>query len=532
MLKSSIPFKETNYFSEIICDYLDNNKKVEPFFSRFPTLENFNSQIQEKQQEFSNKNREVLVKQLNEQYASITVSTDTQKNIDLLKEDNTFTVVTGHQLSLFTGPLYFWYKIISTINLCKKLSTQYPNYNFVPIYWMATEDHDFAEINHFNFEGKLIQWSRESNGAVGKLSLSGLEEVSHIFSKHLNGNSNSKQLEKLFNNAYVKHSTLTEATRYLVNELFGDEGLVIIDGDDSELKRLFLPQLLDEIKDGFSEKYVSKTNEQLQSAGSYNIQVNPRDINLFYLRDDYRDRIVKLEDKYSAIDSEWSWKKTDLLSEIENHPERFSPNVILRPLYQELILPNLCYIGGGGELAYWFQLKEMFDRQGITFPILLLRNSALLISKKQFEKLQKLDIKIKELFLPTSDFRTVLTKRYSEIDIDFGAQMQFLKSQFESLYQLAEKTDKSFIGAVAAQEKKQLNGLEHLEKRLLKAQKRKLSNKLQKAVTLKNELFPNGGLQERAVNFAEFYQEYGEEFKKQLLNNLDPLNQEFLVIEF
>ncbi|WP_455168993.1 bacillithiol biosynthesis cysteine-adding enzyme BshC [Aegicerativicinus sediminis] len=533
MLKSSIPFKETNYFSNIIFDYLEVDPNLQKFFNRFPTLENFKFQLEEKQQHFSSEKREILVNRLKHQYQTVEASILTKNNIDLLADGKTFTVVTGHQLSLFTGPLYFWYKIISVINLSQKLSEEYPSYNFVPVYWMATEDHDFAEINHFRFEGKLIQWNRDSSGAVGHLPLDGLKEVAEVFSAHFNGNNNSKKLKELFEKSYIEHSNLTEATRYLVNELFGEHGLVIVDGDDKGLKKLFVPNLINEIETGFSEKYVNNTNRKLEEVSQeYKIQVNPREINLFYVRENYRDRIVQIENKFSAIDSDWSWTEKELKSEMEEYPERFSPNVILRPLYQEVILPNLCYIGGGGELAYWLQLKEMFESQQVPFPVLLLRNSALLITEKQSSKLQKLDIKLNELFLPQSEFKTLLAKKYSKINIDFSQQKNYLKSQFKTLYDLAEQTDKSFIGAVAAQEKKQLNGLDHLEKRLLKAQKRKLADKLDKAMDLKNQLFPNGSLQERVSNFSEFYQEYGHDFKNQLLENLDPLHQEFLIIEF
>src|SRR5699024_946829 len=128
-----------------------------------------------------------------------------------------------------------------------------------------------------------------------------------------------------------------------------------------------------------------------------------------------------------------------------------------------------CYVGGSGELAYWFELRSYFEANDLVFPSLLLRNSALLLSGKQDEKRQKLNLDYKDLFLKQADLVTKQTKRISEIPIDFSPQKSYLQQQFKDLYTLAGKTDKSFIGAVAAQEKKQLNGLDHLEKRLLKA---------------------------------------------------------------
>jgi bacillithiol biosynthesis cysteine-adding enzyme BshC len=277
---------------------------------------------------------------------------------------------------------------------------------------------------------------------------------------------------------------------------------------------------------------VSETNQKLNSLTSnYKIQVNPREINLFYLTDKLRERIVEIDGIYSVYGTKFSWSKNELIKELNEFPERFSPNVILRPLYEEVVLPNLCYIGGGGELAYWLQLKSNFEANKVTFPILLLRNSAVLVNEKQLEKLQKLNLSVNDLFLKQDDLITKITKQVSEIEIDFTAQKDHLKQQFKDLYKLAELTDKSFKGAVAAQERKQIKGLEHLEKRLLKAQKRKLFETLERAIVLQNELFPNQSLQERTANISEFYLEYGTEFIPNLIKNLDPLKADFFVLK-
>ncbi|MBT8260559.1 MAG: bacillithiol biosynthesis cysteine-adding enzyme BshC, partial [Bacteroidia bacterium] len=212
-------------------------------------------------------------------------------------------------------------------------------------------------------------------------------------------------------------------------------------------------------------------------------------------------------------------------------PERFSPNVIVRPLYQEVILPNLCYIGGGGELAYWLQLKSYFKTEDATFPILLLRNSVLLISSKQKQKLEKLDLTYLDIFKKQNLLINQYVKKISEINIDFSEQKEHLKNQFKALYKIAEKTDQSFLGAVSAQERKQIKGLENLEKRLLKAQKRKLKDTTERIINLQNQLFPNQSLQERQANISELYLKYGEQLIQQLVLNLQPLKSEFLILE-
>ena len=524
----SIPFHKTGYFSKIICDYLDENKVIEPFFNNFPNLKGFKKQIEEKRMSGRAESRPLLVKSLEKQYKNIKISKSTKQNIQSLIKENTFTITTGHQLNLFTGPLYFLYKIVATINLAKRLKVEFPEENFVPVYWMATEDHDFDEINYFNFNDRKIRWNKESNSAVGRLSTEGLGDIAQVFKQLLGASKNADYLVKLFKDAYLKHESLTAATRYLVNELFGEYGLVIIDGDDKILKRQFIPFIADELSNQTSFKKVSETIQELGK--EYKIQVNPREINLFYLTDKLRARIIYEKGIYKVVDTDISWAKEGILKELSEFPERFSPNVIMRPLYQEVVLPNLCYIGGGGELAYWFELKAYFKAVKVSFPILLLRNSVLLITEKQFKKAEKLNISIEELFLNQEKLINKKVKEISKIKIDFSKQKTFLQEQFNKLKELALKTDKSFVGAVNAQEKKQLNGLEVLEKRLLKAQKRKLKDVVERIVLLQNQLFPNQSLEERQRNFSEIYEQCGSALIPKLINTLDPLKGEFYCI--
>jgi bacillithiol biosynthesis cysteine-adding enzyme BshC len=220
----------------------------------------------------------------------------------------------------------------------------------------------------------------------------------------------------------------------------------------------------------------------------------------------------------------------EILRLLENHPEMFSPNVIMRPLFQEVILPNLCYIGGGGEIAYWLELKSFFDAVKVTFPILLVRNSVLLATEKQVKKADKLQLTWNDLFSKQKDFINKVTKTASQFPINLTEQKEQLHKQFENLFELASQTDKSFVGAVKAQEVKQTKGLENLEKRLLKAQKRKYSDILERATDLQNDLFPNKSLQERQANFSEFYLENGPDLIPKLISSLHPLEQNFGII--
>jgi bacillithiol synthase len=523
-----ISYQKSGYFSKLMNDYLDEKSNLKALYNRFPNLENFKGQLEEKSNNYNeNGKRQVLVDSLNKQYKDFEISESTSNNIHLLNKSNTFTITTGHQLNLFTGPLYFLYKIISTINLCEQLKREYPNQNFIPIYWMATEDHDFVEINHFWFKGRKVAWQKDSLGPVGRLSTEGLETVYQQFSTELGLGENAAFLKNLFQKGYVKHSNLADATRFIANELFKEKGLVILDGDDANLKRVFIPYAKEELVNQTSSDEVLKTNELLSE---YKIQVNPREINLFYIEDNLRERIVFENNKYSVLNTNYSFTESEILIELENHPEKFSPNVILRPLFQEVILPNLAYIGGGGELAYWLELKSNFDANNVTFPMLLLRNSVLLVTEKQAQKADKLDLNWEDLFSNQQELFNRKTKLLSDLTIDFSSQKEHLKKQFENLYVIASKTDKSFIGAVKAQETKQIKGLDNLEKRLLKAEKRVLIEKLERITSLQNELFPKQSLQERKANFSEYYLEFGQELIDKLFDNLNPLNQEFTII--
>ncbi|WP_036383315.1 bacillithiol biosynthesis cysteine-adding enzyme BshC [Muricauda sp. MAR_2010_75] len=528
-----IPFKETGYFSKLICDYLDQREDLKPFYNRFPSAENFKDQIDEKKANYPTAHRKILVEALKNQYKGFEVSEATEANIAALGNETTFTIVTGHQLNLFTGPLYFLYKIVSTLNLARELKNSHIDAHFVPVYWMATEDHDFDEINYFNLHGKKIQWNRSASGAVGALSTDGLDAVFEMLSAELGNTRNAEELKKLFKKAYLEHTNLTDATRYLANTLFGEEGLVIIDGDDAALKKMLIPYAEKDIFEHVPFQKISESIAALSKVSSdYSIQVNPREINYFYLKDGVRERIIKNHGKYHVFNTEINFSAEELREELHHHPERFSPNVVARPLYQEVILPNLCYIGGGGELAYWLELKSYFGKLNVAFPMLLLRNSALVITEKQSRKLEKLDLKVSHLFLKQHRFINKKIREISNIDIDFSPQKKLLEEQFQHLYELAEQTDKSFLGAVKAQEVKQKKGLDALEKRLLKAQKRKLKDHVIRMTDIQNELFPNRSLQERQLNFSELYLEMGDTLIPTLLESLDPLSGDFTILKY
>lgn len=532
MLESEcFTYRETNCFSELICEYLEQNAQLTPFYGRFPTLESFKDQMEAKGG-FSSEVRQTLVKRLSAQYAAINSSTEAGRavnnNIEKLGDSNTFTIVTGHQLNILTGPLYFIYKIVSTINLSRQLADAYPEKSFVPVYWMATEDHDFEEINYINQFGGRLKWDRKFGGPVGRFSTDGLEAVISELEEHLGPGTNNQELIEIFKKAYLTHDTLAEATRYLVHELFGAYGLVCLDGDDQELKTLMIPFFEKELLEEASLAPVQELTEKLEEL--HFKQVQPRAINLFYILDGVRERIESRNGRWEVLNTEISFDEEDLKQELHLHPERFSPNVVLRPLYQEVILPNLAYIGGGGELAYWFQLKKLFTKADVPFPMLVLRNSVLWIKRKYAGKLKKLELSVGDLFQPLHEVQKQYVSERAPVDPALTPYEKKIEQIFNELEEVAKLTDDSMLGAVNAQRAKQLNGLDNLRKKLIRAEKRRKGDEMEQIESLYLALFPAHGLQERHDNLSIFFSEYGRTFIEQLLDQLNPLDFKFTVL--
>lgn len=534
MKAAYISYQQTKRFSKLMCDFLNENDKLAPFHTATPSLHNLQNQANLKKKDFSASKRAILYNAINAQYTGCTHTEQTEQNLRLLNTPNAVTITTGHQLSLMTGPLFFIYKIITTIKLCQELNDTKDGNHYLPVYWMATEDHDFEEIQSFQFEGKKIQWNRSAGGAVGKMDLTGLDAVLDLLETHLGTSQNATALKTMIEKSYRSSKTLTEATRKLVHELFGDYGLLIVDGDSPVLKALFVPAMKDDLLTQNCFKYVNNQIEQLQSDydPSFKPQVNPREINLFYLEEEGRNRIVKGEDGFHLEGSERHFSTTSMLKELDKHPERFSPNVLLRPLYQETILPNICYIGGGGELAYWLELNTFFKAQKIPFPIILMRNSALLMEQKLAKKRDQLSISNDDLFLDRTALINKKIRQISNIDLDLSPLKQKLDEQFDYLEGLIKQTDASFEGTVRAQKVKQFKGIDQLEKRLLNAQKKKLADQVTRMSALHQALFPENGLQERQENFSVYFLALGLDLIPMLMKNFKPLSSEFTIITY
>ncbi len=502
-----LPLASTGQFSSLFLDYITNKDSLKPFYGRFPAIESFKGQIDGKP--FDATNRQVLVDTLERQYYSLS----TKPDFSVLLQPNTFTVTTGHQLNIFTGPLYIIYKLITTINLARKLKETYPDYNFVPVYWMATEDHDFAEINHFSLMGRHYAWQTDQRGAVGRMNP---QELKTLFSQ-------IPEKLSLFEEAYLKHNTLADAARYYVNELFGAEGLVCLDADDASLKRVFAPVMRDELTHQKSAELVQKRTKELEELG-YKTVIAPRDINLFYLDSQVRERIERKEDgTYQVLHTKLKFTENELLTLLNQHPEKFSPNVVLRPLYQETILPNLAYIGGPSEVPYWLQLKSVFEYYQTPFPILMPRNFAMYVSSVSSKRIRKLGLTPEQLFQDTLTLKREFVDTHTRHTLKFDNENKTINKSLDAILHKAQMVDPSLERAVLAETKRFANAVARLEKKMRRAEERNQETGVRQLLAVKDSLFPNGSLQERNENFLTFYLS-DRQFLQKMLSTFDPFD--------
>ncbi len=528
--KSTVDLNLTGLLSELITDYLSANHKLKSFYQYENNIQAFKQAIANRKQfPFY---RPQLVKALRQQnHLFLENYSLIKSNIDLLEQENTFTVTTGHQVCVFTGPLYFIYKIVSTINLAEALKKEYPENNFVPVYWLSGEDHDFAEINHIHLFNKKLEWKQDAKGPAGKLSTDSMAEVFIELRELMGSSANAIELDRIFEEAYLFNATLSEATRFLVNKLFGKYGLVVIEGDDSNLKRLYIPVINDELQNQRSESLVEATSASLVALG-YKPQVHPRNINLFYIDEGVRERIVKTNDnKFEVLNTSLSFDYDTMMKLVDSNPEKFSPNVVLRPLYQDFILPNLAYVGGPGELSYWLQYKSMFAAHRVHYPVLIPRSSVLLMEAKSLRKLSALGLTISELFKTQEELSASYINSLQDDKFDFDQEKLMLEKIFDMLKEKITGIDKSLEGTVAAEYQKTLNALELLNKKTTAAVKRKHETAITQLKNLKDKVFPETVFQERHLNFIPFYLQFGSAFIDILKTNLSAFENKLIVLK-
>lgn len=522
MPSKKIDFNNINFYNNLISDYLNKSSNVKEFVVDYFTEKSIKNSVDNRAK--FKIDRALLVTTLKAQYEPSNIDSSL---LDELKKESTFTVTTGHQLNYFGGPLYLIYKILAVINYCEKLNNLHNDKMFLPTFWMATEDHDFDEINCVNVFGNNLKWHTNQNGAVGRfiidqefINLIAELELA-ISSKPFGGD-----LIQKIKSAYTLNETLASATRKFIFSVIPPNKLIIVDGDDVNFKKAFEPYILKELNEGLTYKNVTETNKKLLKKGYHN-QVFVRENNLFYLNNNDRERILNLKKgEYELFNSKTKLFDSDIFQCIE----KISPNALLRPLFQEIILPNIAYVGGAGEMSYWLQLKENFSDFKVNYPAIIIRNSFINVDRPFLNKLDKYNLTIEDIFKDIEALRKAYVVENSKEELSLNQDFKSLIEFYENLKSHVSKVDKSLIGRVEGEQKKSEKFILELEKRLIKQQKTKFENDLIQIEKLKNKIFPNNNFQEREESFVNMYAIYGSDWIRKISEEVNVFDNSIKVI--
>ncbi|HEX8677645.1 MAG TPA: bacillithiol biosynthesis cysteine-adding enzyme BshC [Segetibacter sp.] len=522
-----ISYESTGYFSKMIIDYINGDEKLKPFYKYTVSLEGIKAAIEARKQ-FETP-RTLLVEELGKQYQSLLLTDKQEQNLRLLLQNNTFTICTAHQPNIFTGHLYFIYKILHAVKLADYLNNQIPENNFIPVYYMGSEDADLEELGHINLNGEELAWETKQTGAVGRMKVDKqLIKLIDRIAGELEVEKNGKELVNLLRAAYKEGVFIQQATLQLVNELFKDFGLLVVIPDNAELKKQFNTIVKKELIEQFSHSLVEKTGEQLSK--HYKVQASGRELNLFYLTETRRERIEKEGERFKAEGVGMSWTEKEIVAEVDEHPERFSANVILRGVFQEMILPDIAFIGGSGEIAYWLGLQKVFEACSVPFPVLIVRNSFLLVNELQEEATEKLGFEIIDLFKPTEQLINSLVIRESVSQLSLAKEKEELEIFYEHIKEVTAKIDITLSEHTEALQVRALEKIDTLEKKMLRAEKRKFEAQQRQLGKLRKQLFYGNSLQERVDNFSPFYGKYGKEWLNKIYNASLSLEQKFGIL--
>lgn len=531
--KKLLPLTQTGKYPTLLTDYLDGRLAALDVYAHSPDIEGLAQAMAARMQQPPAISRDNLVQVLRQKYSHLTLTEQQEQNLNLLASPNTFTVTTGHQINLFTGPLYVPLKLLSTILLCKKLGERYPTHQFVPVYWMATEDHDRDEVDHFHLFGRKYQWPADDKGAVGRMPW----PPSEAFIESL-----PKDLPQPLLESYLSAPTWADATRALVQHLLGHTGLLCLDPDHATLKEAFVPIALADALQHAHEPLHTTASQKLEAAG-YKTQVNARPINLFYMQGagatGIRERLVKTDaGQFTVLNTELTFTAQELEQHIRTQPTSWSANVVLRPLYQEAILPNIAYFGGPAEVAYWLQMLPLFQHHKLPMPVVLPRIMAQLNAKGTVGRLKKAGVRYEDLLLDANQLKQLVVARaQGGPATQLEAELKLINQAFALARQKAEQADATLSAFVDAQEATVLKTLDNVEKRIQKAWEKKHETQVTQVLNLREKLLPADGLQERQENLLTYLigtcvNEAGQyQLLEELMQHLDPLGFQFHLLE-
>ncbi|RYY56131.1 MAG: bacillithiol biosynthesis cysteine-adding enzyme BshC [Chitinophagaceae bacterium] len=525
---TSIAFSSTGAFTRIAMDYVAQAASLRPFYKHETGRDGIRQSIEERRK--APDHRAVLSGVLREQYEGVETSEKTSSNLAALAKPNSFTVTTAHQNNLFTGPLYFIYKILHVVKLAEELSALYPADHFIPVYYMGSEDADLQELNHVTVYGNKHSWNPIQDGAVGRMKVDyKLLQLVDTLTGQLSVTEEGQEIMAAVRKFYREGETIQRATFLFVNYLLGEFGVVVLIPDHAKLKSLVFPIFEDELLNQTASGIVQKSAAEL--GRYYKVQAHPREINLFYLDEQVRERIEREGETWKVRQTGQEFSREGILLELREHPERFSPNVILRGLYQETILPNILFVGGGGELAYWLELRQLFEHYRVPMPVLMLRNSFLVTGKRQAAALQKLGFTVADIFIPADELLNRLVKRETDKNLSIHSFIDSTNELYGSLLTQATQVDPTLSRHVDALRAKSLYRLVELQKKILRAEKRNFADRGRQINALKKELFPNGSLQERVDNILPLYARQGRKLLHELHRHSPGIDAAFIILE-
>ncbi|MFZ4634711.1 MAG: bacillithiol biosynthesis cysteine-adding enzyme BshC [Saprospiraceae bacterium] len=530
MEKHLVPFAAVPQLAKTDVSYATGDPALRPFYVHQPSLDAFNQVVEARQAVQTP--RETLVKALTEQYRDLPREEAVWHHLTALQQDNVWTITTAHQPALLTGPLYFIYKAITTIRLAQEAEKILgAPHRVVPVFVLGSEDHDLDELNHARLFGKTLEWHPGLSGPVGVMPSDSLAPVLAELKDILGASDDAVALYQRVEEAYAPGVSFAVATRRLLHALLGRFGLLVLGMDTPEMKRHFIPVMRDELLEHTAHRLVSESIGHLETQG-FKAQAPPREINLFYMKPGLRERIVQTDDGFSVLHTDLHFTREGLLTELEAHPEYFSPNVVLRPLYQEMMLPNLAYVGGGGELAYWLERRRLFEHYSIPYPMLVRRNSVLIMDKDSAKKRQKFGFEMESLFGEADTLVRRFVDANASVDLSLHQESEAIKNIYGQIAQKALGVDPTLEKALLADGVKAQAALMQWESRLHRAEKQRHEVTINQIRGLKDKLFPGvNGLQERSDNVLPYLLKYGDGFLDTLMENLHPFDPGFVILD-
>lgn len=520
-----LPYERTGSFSGLVLDYLKGGEEVRPLFSHEVSLDGIRNAI--KAREVVPVDRPLLHDVFSSLYADQATPAQ-QKNIEAILSTSTFTICTAHQPNIFSGYLYFVYKILHIISISEDLNIKMPDCRFVPVYYMGSEDNDLEELGQVKVDGVKLVWNTKQQGAVGRMKVDkALLALITQLEGQLGVRSHGNEVIAMLRQSYKEGITIAEATKNLVDALFSEFGLLVLNADNAKLKAGMKPVFRDDLVNHTPFSLVTSMGHTLEQ--KYKVQVNPREINLFYIDDERRERIIQQGDRYTTESRLIDLSQDEILQLLDDYPECFSPNVVLRALYQETILPNIAFIGGGAEVAYWLELKAMFDHFSTPFPMLVLRNSFMFIETDDEKKLASFGLVPEDLFLGDFGLVDKYVKDQTSNVIDVNKEKQNADELFSGFKLKAAAVDHTLVQHIDALQTKLQKQLDSAGKKLLRAEKKNFETGKNQILKIRKKLFPGGSLQERVENFMPFFADYGPEFITEVYKVSPTLEQQFII---